>query len=359
MQNIDTNALLKEGKLGALLVTNPINIFYLTGFKGVSETEREALLIIKKPKSILITAKLYQTEARRVASDNLSVNIAAERDEYENFIKESLKGVKRLGFEPHDLKFAEHKKFRKYQKGIKLVPTKNLVENLRITKSNDEIANIKHAQLITQKVFNLTLPTIKIGQTELEIAEKIKTLTRHFTHQGQAFEPIIASGPNSALPHHVTSKRKIKKGDALLFDFGAKYKNYCADFSRTIFIGKASDTERNIYHLVYKSQQDAIRTVKPNIKAKTVFETVHKVFKKEKVDSHFFHSLGHGIGLEVHEGPSLSNKSKDKLQKGMVFSIEPGLYFPWGGVRIEDLVLMDGNKAKIIGKASSFLELAI
>src|SRR3989344_1895617 len=127
MQNVDTNVLLKDNKLGALLVTSPINIFYLTDFKGVSETEREALLILRKPKSILITAKLYQAEAKKASSDTLNIKIAAERNEYENFIKDSLRGIKKIGFEPHDLKYAEYKKFRKYQKGIKLIPTKNLI----------------------------------------------------------------------------------------------------------------------------------------------------------------------------------------------------------------------------------------
>ncbi len=348
--------ILKTRHLDSLLVTNPTNIFYLTGFRGVSPTEREALLVVKKPKNILITAKLYQAEAKKVASNNLTVKIAAERNEYEDFIKESLNGIKRLGFEQDDLKFSEYKKFKKYHKDAKFIPTNNLIEDLRSIKSNDEIQYITRAQLITQKVFNEIIKTIKIGQTEAEIAQRLKSITHHFTHQSLAFEPIVASGPNSARPHYTTGKRKIKNGDILLFDFGATYKNYCADFSRTVFIGKANSQQQKIHELVFNSQQAAIKTIKGETLAKKVFESSHKVFRKARLDRYFIHSLGHGIGLEVHEKPSLSRKSKDTLKPGMVFSVEPGLYFPWGGVRIEDLVLVLQHKGSIIGKSAIFIE---
>ena len=354
--------LLDTNKIDALFVTNPINIFYLTSFKGVAPTERESLLVIYKEKKILITARLYQAEASKLSSDNLIVKIAAERNEYESFIKESLQvglpteAILKVGFEATNLTFAEYKKYKKFTTG-KFLPTKNLIEKLRVIKTNNEIAKIKKAQLITQAAFKQILKTIKIGQTEAEIAEKLKSITWHFTHQSQAFEPIVASGPNSALPHYKTSNRKIKKGDTLLFDFGAKLQDYCADFSRTVFIGKASSAQAKTYGLVEKAQTIAISKIKNKIPAKKIFESSHQVFKKAGVDSHFIHSLGHGIGLEVHESPSLSAKSKDILQNNMVFSVEPGLYFPWGGIRIEDLVVLENGKPTLIGKKSAFLEI--
>lgn len=350
---------LEASKISGLLITNPTNIFYLTGFKGVSPTEREALLIIRKPKNILITAKLYQAEAKKIASLNLSVKIAAERNEYETFIKESFKGIKKLGFESRDLKYLEFQKFKKYAKHSKFIATKNIIENLRLTKSEAEIQTITKAQLITQSAFGQIIKTIKIGQTETEISDKLIAAMKSLGAQGPSFDPIVASGPNSALPHHVTSNRKIKKGDTLLFDFGAKFKNYCADFSRAVFVGKANNTQRKTYDLVFKSQQTAIAKLKAGIAAKSVHAESLIVFKSEKVENNYIHSLGHGIGLDVHEKPSLSAKSKDKLTEGMVFSVEPGLYFPWGGVRIEDLAVMGKNSAKLIGTSSSFIELKV
>ena len=185
-----------------------------------------------------------------------------------------------------------------------------------------------------------------------------KKIIKNFGGQGLAFESIVASGPNSALPHYVTGKRRIKKGDVLLFDFGAKYKNYCADLSRTIFLGRARDEQRNIYDHVQTSQNMAIAKICAGFSAKEAFGYIDRHFKKHKLHQYFLHSLGHGIGLEVHEKPSLSKKSKEKLAEGMIFSIEPGLYFPsWGGVRIEDLVLIKNGRAKLIGKPARFIQI--
>ncbi len=348
--------LLDLGKIDTLLITNPTNIFYITGFKGVMPTEREALLVISKNKKILITARLYQDEASKLSSDNLIVKIAAERNEYEGFIKDTFNPSKMLGFEASNLTFAEHKKYKKFTNG-KFLPTQNLIEKLRVIKTDEEIAKIKRAQLITQAAFEQILRTIRVGQTEIEISDKLTVILKSLGADSLAFESIIASGPNSALPHHKTGKRKIQKGDTLLFDFGAKLDNYCADFSRTVFIGKANDIQKNTYELVEKAQAAAISKIKNSVPAKKVFEISQQVFKKEGVEEYYLHSLGHGIGLEVHESPSLSSKSKDILQNGMVFSVEPGLYYPWGGVRIEDLIVIENGKPTRIGKKSTLIEL--
>jgi len=358
MQNKINSAIGKliSEKLDGLLVTNPINIFYLTGFKGISPTEREAILVVKKTKSVLITARLYSREAQKLKSPNLDVKIASERDEYEGFTKDALKGLKNLGFESNNLTYAEHNKFKKYTNG-KFTPIKKLIEDLRQIKSPEEIENIKKAQLITQKAFKQILKTIKVGQTEVEIAEKLRLIITSLGAQGLAFDSIIASGPNSALPHYATGYRKIKKGDTLLFDFGAKFNNYCADFSRTVFIGRANSVQQNTYSHVANAQQLAIKKIKAGQNAKDIFNISHNYFKKLGLDNNFIHSLGHGIGCQVHEKPSLSKKSKDKLENGMVFSVEPGLYFNWGGVRIEDLVYIENGKVKLIGQAAEFTEI--
>ncbi len=353
-------AALKVKGLDGLIVTNPVNIFYLTGFRGVSPAEREAILIVNQYRSALITARLYQSEALQFKSKSLDVKIASERNEINKFIKDQLAKSKNVAFEEHDLKFSEFRQFKKLLKGKKLVPLKHLVEDLRIIKTADEIKKIERAQTISQQAFSKIIKTVKVGQTEAEIAETLAKIIKSLGGQGLAFEPIIASGPNSALPHHVTSNRKIKAGEVLLFDFGAKYANYSADLSRTVFVGRAREEHAKIYHHVALAQQKAIAEIKHGIKAPRAHKTATSHFKKNNLEEYFLHSLGHGIGIEIHEKPSLSAKSKDILKEGMVFSVEPGLYFPdWGGVRIEDLVIIQNGQAKILGQSASFIEIPV
>src|SRR3989344_2454722 len=253
---------LTSKKIDAAIVTNPTNIFYLTGFKGVSPHEREALLVITRKGPTLITARLYQQEALKVYSRDLRVKIAGERNENNNFIKDQLKGLAAVAFEEHDLTFSEFRQFKKLLKGTKLKPVKHLVENMRITKTADEIKNIQRAQIISQIAFGKVIKTLKVRQREAEIAENLAKIIKSLGGQGLAFEPIIASGPNSALPHHVTGARRLTINDILLFDFGAKYANFCADLSRTVFVGRAPDHHAKIYHHVAKAQAIAIARIK-------------------------------------------------------------------------------------------------
>ena len=385
------NKILIEKGLDALIVTSPTNIFYLTGFRGVSPLEREAILLIATNESTLITTRLYQTEANRLKTKDLDVKIATERNEINKFLKDLLKNSKTIAFEEHDLKFSEFRQFKRILNQTsqysssdpaprgsreasnlkfstssnnnplikhKLIPTRNLVEDLRIIKTADEIKNIEKAQLISQRAFDKIIRTVKIGQTEVEIAQRLSQIIKSLGAQGLAFDPIIASGSNSAKPHHITSDRRLTINDVLLLDFGAKYKNYCADLTRTIFIGRASDRFRNIYTHVLTSQKKALLKIKSGIKASHAHKHASSHFKKHQLDSYFLHSLGHGVGLEVHEKPSISSKSKDILKEGMVFSVEPGLYFPaWGGVRIEDLVTIRNGNAQILGKSAQLIQI--
>lgn len=393
----DFQKILKQNGLNGFIVTNPVNIFYLTGFHGLSPTERESILVFN-PKAHLITARLYQREALalKLKSPSLNIKIARERNEIFKFFEDLLKKSKRVGFEEGNLTFLEHKNIRvilspernrrtKNLKidpsvallpqddrggGAKLVPFRDLVEKQRMIKAADEIAKIEKAQIITQIAFGQILPTLKIGQTEEEIADNLSSIIKHLGGQGLAFESIIASGPNSGLPHHFTGKRKTKAGEVLLFDFGAKFQDYCADLSRTIFIGKARDEHKNIFHHVLAAQKVAIDKINHGINAHDAHELANEVFRQNTLHDYFLHGLGHGIGLEVHEKPSLrptpSLTSKIKPQpeeillENMVFSVEPGLYFPWGGVRIEDLVAIKNGKAKVLGKSQAgLIELSV
>ena len=349
--------ILKDKGLDGFIVTNPVNIFYLTGFKGISPTERETILVFN-PQANLIAPKLYQTEVKALSSPSLKITIVAERNELNLAYQELFKKCKTIGFEENNLTFAEFKNLKKILYGKKITAQNNLVENLRLIKEDQEISNILKAQTISQNAFEKLIKTIKPGQTEAEIADKLEKIMKTLGGQGLAFESIIASGPNSALPHYLTGKRKIKKGEFLLFDFGTKYKNYCADLSRTIFVGKALDHHKNVYKHVELAQKSAIEKISHQLKTSEVFHAANDIFKDKKLDNYFLHSLGHGIGLEVHESPYIrASGITDELLEGMVFSIEPGLYLNWGGVRIEDLVVIKNGRAKILGKKSEFIEI--
>ena len=350
--------ILKAQKLDGFIVTNPVNIFYLTGFRGVSLVERESILVFNlypsKPwrsGATLIAPMLYQTEANQIRSSSLKVKIVRERDQMYQAAKKLTSRCQKVGFEEENLTFWEHQYFR--GSTPKMVPKNNLIENLRIIKSKDEIEKIEKAQIISQRAFSSIVQTIEPGQTEEEIAEKLAKIIKSIGGQGLAFESIIASGPNSGLPHHVTGKRKITKKDVLLLDFGAKYQDYCADLTRVVFIGKPTDRLRNIFDQVLTAQQKAIGKITHGLKASDAFHLANNHFKKHKLHNSFTHGLGHGVGLDIHEAPYLRPTTDELLTENMVFSVEPGLYFPWGGIRIEDLVVIKNGKAKIIGKETS------
>ncbi len=356
LQNLKSKIASK--KLDGAIITNATNIFYLTGFKGVSPLEREAILIVTDKKSTLITARLYQAEANKLKSKDLDVIIVDERGQILESIKDALISATRIGFEEHDLKFSEFNQFKKALSGKKLVPIHHLVEDLRVIKNEDEIKNIERAQIISQKAFEKVIKTLKAGQTENQIAETLEKIIKELGGQGLAFETIVAGGQNSAIPHHVTANRRLATGDILLVDFGAKFQHYSADLTRTIYVGKSTDKFRNIYNHVAQAQQKSIAKITKDLKASKAYQSANAYFKKHGLNENFLHSLGHGIGLEVHEKPSLGKKSNDTLVEGMVFSVEPGLYFEnWGGVRIEDLVTIRKGRAQILGKSAEFVEI--
>ncbi|OGD86650.1 hypothetical protein A2164_01030 [Candidatus Curtissbacteria bacterium RBG_13_35_7] len=355
-----SSKILKDNNLNGLIITNPYNIFYLTGFIGANAHNRESILIVTPNKFILITSSLYQFESRKLKSKFLNLKIARYKNEINQHIINVFKNLipkSKIGFEEHDLKVSEHKEYKKLLKDNKLIPTKNIIENLRSIKSQDEIKNIEKAQKISQRAFEKLIQTVKCGQTENEIADNLQKIIKSLGAGYLAFDPIVASGPNSAKPHYLTGNRRLKTNDILLVDFGAKYHSYCADLTRTIFVGHASDRFRNIYAFIQSIQQKSIAKITTNLKASTVFNYANSIIKKNKFERNFLHSLGHGVGLEIHENPHLGKNSQDTLRQNMIFSIEPGLYFPsWGGIRIEDLVVIKNTKAIILGKNSRFIE---
>jgi len=347
---------LKKEKLDAVFISSVSNISYLTGYTNFSKDEREAYILVGNNFQYIITDGRY-SEAIKKEVSHLKLYERGFENSTEDLLK-SLKGkIKTLGIEEDNLTVAEHKAIKKHFKNLKHFE----VSNLRSIKEKWEIQKIKKACELGDKTFKFILGKIKVGVTEKQVAQELEK----FIEENGAefsFPPIVAFGKNSSIPHHQTSNKRLTINDKLiLLDFGVRWENYCSDMTRTIFFGKPDSKQKKIYEAVLKTQQEAVKFIEFSIKAGKQLKAsdVDKVARDYIISKGYPsipHSLGHGVGLEVHEHPHLSPKSKEVLKEGMVFSIEPGIYLPagrygipdFGGVRIEDLFILQKDGLKQI-----------
>lgn len=354
MTRIKTAKTLLDKKIDAFLVSDIVNIIYLTGFNGFADFEREAFLLLTKTKNYIFTDGRYTEAIKKIKAFKL-IEISSNK-KFEDALGEIVtqEKIKKLAIDEDDIKVSEALKIKKI---IKICSDNNFIELLRKTKEKTEIANIKNACKLGDLTFKYILSEIKPKITEKDLAQKIEVFI--LQHKAQiSFKPIAAFGSNSSSPHHVSSNRKLKKNEIVLLDFGVKINNYCSDMTRTVFFGRATDKQKKIYKTVLDSQIKAIEFLKSSIKN---YQSING-FEVDEIARDYIqsqgypsipHSLGHGIGLEVHERPTLSPKSKDILKTNMLFSIEPGIYIPeFGGIRIEDLVLLTAKGLQIITRAN-------
>jgi len=347
--------LIIQQNLDALLVSKIENYRYLSGFTGSS-----GWLLISNKKAILATDFRYTEQARKEAPQFEIVQVRADLTDWLPELASEF-GWRRLGFEANFVPFAVYQHVSKAIKTgkfkLELIPTADLVENLRSIKAKDELELITKAVKLTDTVLSQIKSNIKPGITEKEAAWEIEKYLRENGSDGIAFDIIMASGPNSALPHAKPSDKVICANEPVLIDMGAKVNGYCSDFSRTFCFGKADKMLTEVYNVVLKSQLTAIEGVKTGMAANMVDKLARDVIKQAGYGDAFGHSLGHGIGLEVHECPALGPGSQDLLADGMVFTIEPGIYIPgWGGVRIEDVVSLQGGKATVLTRSDKAIE---
>ncbi|MDD5415502.1 MAG: Xaa-Pro peptidase family protein [Candidatus Daviesbacteria bacterium] len=329
---------LKKQNLDAVLISAVSNICYLTGYANFSQNEREAYLIITKNEQFIITDGRYSGVIKRQVPYFKLLELTGENSLKNIFAK--FARLKVLGIEEDEITVSEHKMLKKHFKKMKHLD----IKSHRSVKTDDEIRKIEEAAKLGDKAFKYILGKIKEGISEKELAYELELFIKK--NGGElSFPPIIAFGRNSAIPHHQTGETKLdkKEGQFILLDFGVKLENYCSDMTRTIIFGKPTNKQKRIYETVLKAQQKAIDFINSKIKsgkkvkASDADKTARDFIISQKYPN-IPHSLGHGIGLQVHEHPSLSSKSRDILKTGMVFSIEPGIYLPdFGGVRTEDL----------------------
>ncbi|WP_246944577.1 M24 family metallopeptidase [Bacillus pinisoli] len=331
----------QEHDIDGVLVTSGYNRRYLTGFTGTA-----GVAIISHDKAVFITDFRYvEQAANQVEGFEVVQHKAAILDEIANQVE--VLGIKRLGFEEDHVTFSTYKS---YQSAVKseLVPLSGVIEKLRLIKTDSEIKILKEATEIADAAFEHILKVIRPGKTEIEISNELEFFMRNQGAASSSFDIIVASGYRSALPHGVASEKVIESGEFVTLDFGAYYKGYCSDITRTVAVGQPSDELKNIYDVVLEAQLRGMAGIKPGLTGKEADALTRDYISEKGYGEYFGHSTGHGIGLEVHEGPGLSFKSDMKLEPGMVVTVEPGIYVPnLGGVRIEDdtVITNDGNQS--------------
>ncbi|ALS80307.1 Xaa-Pro dipeptidase [Planococcus kocurii] len=324
----------------ALLITSSFNLRYITGFTGTA-----GLAIVTQEKAVFITDFRYTEQANDQVED--FVVVQAEK----NLTDEAIKTVKSLAiqtlaFEQDHMTYATAMQY-KSKMDIELQPVSDLVEKIRMVKTPEEITILKAAAKIADNAFEHICGFIRPGLTELEVSNELEFFMRKQGATSSSFDIIVASGLRSALPHGVATDKIIKKGDMVTLDFGALYNGYISDITRTVAVGQPSEKMKEVYDVVLKAQELGVEKIGPGISGIEADAIARDYIKSKGYGDAFGHSTGHGIGLEVHEGPGLSFKSETILEPNMAVTVEPGIYLPGiGGVRIEDDILIteSGNE---------------
>ena len=332
--------ILVEKNIDALLIADDKNIFYFTefpwGFRLLIPAEGENILFVPS----------VNYEAAKEKSRNVRVELIKIGEKAINkiFSEISRRKIKFLGFDR--LSATEYLKIKSKLQDLELKSLQEDIWSLRKIKDESELALIKKAAELTSQGMKRALEVIKPGLIEREAIAEIEYEMRKRGSSGVAFETIVCSGPESAYPHGGLGEREIKDGDFVVVDLGAKYRGYCADMTRTLIVGEPSKRQLHIYKAVKEAQKIAISRIRSNIKAREVDQVARKYIEEKGYGKYFVHSLGHGVGLDVHEPPTLGPLSDEILSSGNVVTVEPGIYIPgFGGVRIEDTVLIHENKA--------------
>jgi Xaa-Pro aminopeptidase len=327
-------AVLVERELDAALVTHLPNVRYLTGFTGSSA----ALLLSADGGPVLATDGRYRMQAGEEAGD---VELLCTRELAAGLLERAVRdGRRRLGVELHVLTVDTYRRLSAAAP-VELLALGPAVERLREVKDDGEIELLRAACAIGDRAFADLLPRLQVGLTEREVAAALEERMRAHGAEAFAFETIVASGPNGAKPHHRAGERTLQKGDLVTVDFGARFEGYHSDMTRTVAIGAVADWQREIRDLVAEAQLRGRRALRPGADAREVDELARAVIRAAGPDEHYPHGLGHGVGLQVHEAPTIGYSTAARLQTQVPVTIEPGVYLPGrGGVRIEDVCVV-------------------
>lgn len=330
--------LLNDENIDSMVISNIKNVRYISGFSG----DEGMALITPKTAYLIVDGRFIEQ-----AKNESKLKVVDYNKNFLKTIEELLNndGAKKCAFEGNTMTYSEADYMINLIKNIEWIAKKDIFEQVRMIKDIDEIKLIKKALKIALDTFEYVKPQITAGVTERDIANEIEYHMKKLGASGPSFDTIVASGKRSALPHGVATSKVINEGDAVVIDMGAVYNGYCSDITRTVFVGGMTKEQERVYNMVAKAQRLAIDAIEAGVSCKDVNEVAVNEFRKDDMDKFFVHSLGHGVGLDVHERPFVAGRSSDVFKPGMVVTVEPGLYLPDKfGVRIEDMVMVPLEK---------------
>jgi len=344
-----TKNLMNQRNIGSIFLTPSADMYYLTGV-WTSPVERLFLCIIPiDEEPMFVVPKLYEEQVKKTSwienvrtfSDDSKITT-----QLRNIIRE-LKIKKQKIAITDSLLLKHFKIFQQSISNVEFIYTSEFLSQMRMCKSENEIKFMQTASKFAEKALDFIISECRKGKKEFELAALAEFEMRKRGSEGPSFETIIASGSNSSFPHHLTGRRAIQNGDCIIFDLGAKFDYYCSDITRTVCIGKVSSKIKKIYDLVSRAYQEAISHVHPGISAGSIDKVARKIIDEAGYGEYFIHRTGHGIGIDIHEAPYIHEKNSTKLEAGMTFSIEPGIYIPNRfGVRLEDVVVVTDSGCK-------------
>lgn len=341
---------MEEHELDGLMIDSRENRFYLSGFTGTA-----GRILFTLEKDYFVTDFRYNEQAGEQTEGYEIIEVNQKQEEkLAELVKSS--GVKLLGFEAKEVSYKQFKKYSSAFDGVDLIPVGDELNSLRMVKDSIEISKIKKAVEITDLAFEHICKIIKPGITEREVALELEFFMKKKGAEKNSFDFIVASGTRSSLPHGVATDKVLEKGDFVTMDFGTYYQGYCSDMTRTVVLGEPTEKQQEIYNIVLQAQLKVIEQIKAGMACKDVDAIARDFITEAGYGDKFGHSLGHGIGVEIHEAPRLSVVSEQVLLPGMVVTDEPGIYIvDWGGVRIEDDLLITEDGCEVLNKSTKEL----
>ena len=349
MNNTRLNILrdrLKEKDMDGALVLSDTNRNYITGFTG-----NESYILVTQKEALFITDSRFTEQAK---DQTVGFDVLDYKGNLVEFLSQNIisASIKKLGFEENFVTYGFYEELRSKLDNIEFVKLNNMIEQIRQIKDEEEIKNIEKAASIADDAFSHIVKYIKIGMTEKEIGLELEHFMKLNGASGLSFPSIIVSGKRASLPHGTATEKKIEYGDFLTLDFGCIYNGYCSDMTRTIFIGKASDRQKEIYNIVLEANEKVLEQIRPNITGQELDKIARNLIEERGYGECFGHGLGHGVGMDIHELPTISRKGKESIAANMVITDEPGIYIPnFGGVRIEDLILVTSSGHRVLSKS--------
>ena len=356
-------AALEEARLDALMISVPgeenlggESRYYTSGFTGSA-----GVVVVTRDSAVIAADFRYTEQAERESEPRgfkVYAALGGRTEWFPKFVADTGIAAKRVGLATSDMTYAGRLSLTKLSRPLavaerpKWVPAPNIIGKLRVVKDAEELGLLQRAIDISDSAFEQLERQIEPEMTELEAAEHFAANVKAAGGDDISFETIVAGGPNGAMPHAHPTASALGKGRPIVIDMGAKSGGYCSDLTRTVVIGKPDAKFHEIYDIVFEAQQAAIEGVEVGMRADAAHQLAQDVIDRAGYGERFGHGLGHGVGLAVHEDPYLGKSGRDTLEEGMVFTIEPGIYIPgWGGVRIEDIVVLENGKASVLSKA--------